>query len=155
MKRHTEWEFRPTWLTRILAVIVLGPCLLISGVEGPHFARAESGPVLVSVRNGAGELAIRCVVYLAHWFSHDLGHLNPGQRAEFAVSVQERTRLVTLRNDAGADMAVEGIYCNVVGSQGQRTTWISADALRVEAGRVAFVCQAGDYFRCDTMVPDL
>lgn len=155
MSRRTSREFLPAWCTHILAVIVLDCCLLVLGSESPHVARAESGPVLVTLRNGSSDVAIRCAIYLAHWFSHDLGRLDPGQRTEFAVNIHGRMKLVTLRNDAGADMAVEGIYCNVVGSQGQLATWMSADALRVDNGCVAFVCQPGHYFRCDRIVPDL
>jgi hypothetical protein len=54
----------------------------------------------------------------------------------------------TIKNDAGVDMAVEGIHCTVVGGPRQLADWISADALRDKRGQVEFVCGSGVIFRC-------
>ena len=130
---------------RILAALLI--VLALVGFGEP-VARAQDSTVLVSLKNVASSGAVRCVVHLAHWFAHDLGPLQPGQRAEFVVRVQRRTKLVTMKNDAGVDMAVEGIHCAVVGGPRQLADWISADALRDKRGQVALACGTGDAFRC-------
>ena len=135
----------PGSIGRVLAAILI--VLTLVGF-GERVARAQDSTVLVSLKNVASSGAVRCVVHLAHWFAHDLGRLQPGQRAEFVVRVQRRTKLVTMKNDAGVDMAVEGIHCAVVGGPRQLADWISADALRDKRGQVEFVCGSGVIFRC-------
>ena len=135
----------PGSIGRVLAAILI--VLTLVGF-GERVARAQDSTVLVSLKNVASSGAVRCVVHLAHWFAHDLGRLEPGQRAEFVVRVQQRTKLVTIKNDAGVDMAVEGIHCTVVGGPRQLADWISADALRDKRGQVEFVCGSGVIFRC-------
>ena len=135
----------PGSIGRVLAAILI--VLTLVGF-GERVARAQDSTVLVSLKNVASSGAVRCVVHLAHWFAHDLGRLQPGQRAEFVVRVQQRTKLVTMKNDAGVDMAVEGIHCAMVGGPRQLADWISADALRDKRGQVEFVCGSGVIFRC-------
>ena len=132
-------------IRRILAAILIVTVLVGSG---NRVALAQDSMVLVSLKNVASSDTVRCIVHLAHWFAHDLGRLEWGQQVEFVVHVQPGTKLVMMKNDAGVDMAVEGIHCAVVASPRQLVHWISADALRDKRGQVEFVCGSGVIFRC-------
>ena len=141
-------------LSTFLAVIVFAGFVLAPGGIYKPVAHAQDNMVLVRLKNTTSDAAIRCVIHLAHWFSHDLGRLEPNRETEFFVRVDSETRLVTLKNDAGVDMAVEGIRCSVANSPEQFVDWISADAIRDSARRVEITCSTFDAFRCKATMPN-
>tara|TARA_Y100000588_G_C13557388_1_gene628845 strand:- start:9 stop:419 length:411 start_codon:yes stop_codon:yes gene_type:complete len=110
-------------------------------ISGVSFAGDKSRSLILIVENNSIEKSITCDLYLAHWFSYEIGELNPGHSKKLHMTLHAPGGLLTIKNDKNVDMAISGIHC-----RSQETGdkflehWTAVDKLRTNGEVFTLSC---------------
>ncbi|AJY44997.1 hypothetical protein [Martelella endophytica] len=106
---------------------------IVHGTDGAE-------PVEVSVTNETGD-SLDCRAALAHWYSDELGRMDPGGRLTVTLWHDGETGVLNLMNATDDRMPVEAIWC---ASEDSRARLDLPMKTGEEASKLHFSCQTGE-----------
>lgn len=134
---------------RIVVLVALSaglfslPALADSGTYVPYsgIIRGTEGadPVEVSILNET-DSPIDCQAALAHWYSDELGRIDPGGELTLTLWHDPETGVLNLMNATDDRMPVEALWCSTDTARTRLNLPISAGA---EEAELRFSCRTG------------
>ena len=106
---------------------------IIHGTEGAE-------PVQISVANETGS-SLDCRAALAHWYSDELGQIEPGDRLTLTLWHDRKTGVLNLMNATDDRMPVEAIWCAGEKARARLDLPMTAGE---KASTLHFACQTED-----------
>ncbi|WP_180898253.1 hypothetical protein [Martelella soudanensis] len=94
----------------------------------------------ISVTNETGS-SLDCRAALAHWYSDELGRIEPGDRLMLTLWHDDKTGVLNLMNATDDRMPVEAIWCASDSARARLDLPMTAGK---EAATLRFSCRTGD-----------
>jgi hypothetical protein len=142
--------FEPTGPVRQILVTFIA--LLAAGAAGAADpVRGTQGLVPLDYRiEAGGDRPLACAASIAHWYSTELGRVEPGGSLVIALWRDPATGAVYRLNEVGDRMPVERLWCGIEGRAWATGADLALERLRGDvAPALALACEPeGDRVRC-------
>ncbi|MFO1067800.1 MAG: hypothetical protein U1E14_04670 [Geminicoccaceae bacterium] len=132
-------------------LVTLIALLAADAVAAADHARGTEGLVPFDYRiEAGGDRPLACAASIAHWYSTELGRVEPGGSLVIALWRDPASGAVYRLNEVGDRMPVERLWCGVEGRAWATGALLPLERLRGDiAPALALACKPeGDRVRC-------